>query len=420
MAAAILPVTSLLAGLALLLLGSGLQGTLLGVRAGLEGISSQATGIFMSAYYLGWVVGSLRGPHVVHRVGHIRTFAALAAIASIAALGHGFFVHAAGWTLLRFATGFCIAGLFIVVESWINDRASNETRGTILAVYMIVSLLALAGGQGLLALGDPRAISLFALTSALYTSALVPVALTRSVAPAPIRTARFSLRRLYETSPLGLVGSFANGVVIGGFWGMAPVFGVQIGLSTEGIALFMTTTILGGVLLQWPIGWLSDRFDRRSVITADCFLIALAALGVAFAAGPGGWLTPLLAAPFGGLGFPLYALCNAHTNDHLQSEERVEAGSGLLLVYGIGASLGPLSAAQAMEWLGPRGLYLFAALVSTVVGLFALWRMTRRPPLPSEAQGPYVAVAQTTPVALELAPLAPPGDAPEATAPAGG
>lgn len=414
MPAVLASVASLLLGLALLLVGSGLLGTLLGVRAGLEGFGTAATGIVMSAFYLGWVWGSLHGPLLVRRVGHIRTFAALAAIASVAATSHAYLVNPMSWAVLRLLVGFCIAGLFIVVESWLNERATNSTRGTILGVYMVVSLAALALGQQALNLADPMDVALFSLAAGLFTFALVPVALSTTVAPAPIRTARLGLRRLWETSPLGLTGSFANGVVIGSFWGMAPVFGVLIGLGTSGVALFMTATIVGGAALQWPIGWLSDRFDRRTVITVDCFLIALAAAGVAVVAPADGWPLYLLAGLFGGLGFPLYALCNAHTNDYLLPEDMVEAGSGLLLVYGIGASLGPALASQAMQLLGPEGLYVFAAAVSFAVGSFALWRMTRRPSLPSAEQGPYVPVAQTTQVALELDPRLPDDDEPQA------
>lgn len=407
MSTTLAPVTALLVGLAFLLLGGGLQGTLLGVRAGLEAFRVVEIGVMMSAYYVGWVAGSLRAPRLVGRVGHIRTFAALSAIASIAALGHGFLVHPWGWTVFRFATGFCIAGLFIVVESWLNDRATNQTRGTLLAVYMIVSLLAMAGGQQLLLLADPRGVELFALTAALVSAALIPVALTTSVAPTPIRTARLGLRRLYAISPLGIAGCFANGLIVGSFWGLGPVFGVGIGLDTGGIAMFMTATILGGAALQWPIGALSDRFDRRTVITVVCFVIMLAAGGVAVLAAPDSIAMFAFAALFGGVSFPLYALCNAHTNDHIDAEHLVEAGSGLLLAYGIGASLGPLLAAQTMQLVGAHGLYVFGAAIAAVVGLFALWRMTRRPAIPAEAQGPYVAVTQTTAVALELDPRGP-------------
>jgi MFS family permease len=412
MPATLASVASLLFGLSLLLAGSGLLGTLLGVRAGLEGFGTRATGIVMSAFYLGWVWGSLHGPLVVRRVGHIRTFAALAALASVAATAHAYLVDPLSWAMLRLVVGFCIAGLFIVVESWLNDRATNTTRGTILGVYMMVSLAALALGQQALMLADPMQVTLFSLAAGLLTFALIPVALTTSVAPTPIRTARLGLKHLWETSPLGLTGSFANGLVIGSFWGMAPVFGVLIGLGTTGVAMFMTATIAGGAVLQWPIGWLSDRFDRRTVITVDCFMIALAAAGVAMVAPDDGWALYVLAGLFGGLGFPLYALCNAHPNDYLEPEDMVEAGSGLLLAYGIGASLGPALASQAMQLLGPEGLYVFAAGVSFLVGAFALWRMTRRPPLPSEEQGPYAPVAQTTAVALELDPRLPGDDDP--------
>ena len=305
---AVLPsVSALLFGLGVLLLGSGLQGTLLGVRAGIEGFAAQTVGLLMAAYYAGYAAGSLYVPVLVRRAGHIRTFAALASVASAAPLLHALYVAPWTWTVLRSVSGFCFVGLFMVVESWLNDKATNATRGTILSIYMIVNLTALAAGQLLLVLADPADYQLFALSSVLVSLALVPVALTRSAAPVPLKTARLGLGRLYAVSPLGVVGSFGAGLVQGAFWGRAPRFGQSIGLSTAGIAAFISLTIVGGVLLQWPVGRLSDRFDRRTVITVSCFALAGVSLALGLAAARGvelRWLLGL-AVFYGGLSFPL-------------------------------------------------------------------------------------------------------------------
>jgi MFS family permease len=405
---AVLPsVSTLLFGLGVLLLGSGLQGTLLGVRAGIEGFATQSIGLIMAAYYGGFVAGSLYVPALVRRAGHIRTFAALASLASAAPLLHALYVTPWSWALLRVVSGFCFAGLFMVVESWLNDRATNATRGTILSIYMIVSLTALAAGQQLLTLADPADFELFALTSVLVSLALVPVALTRSAAPTPIETARFGLKHLYAVSPLGVVGSFGAGLIQGAFWGMAPLFGQSLGLSTAGIASFISLTVVGGVALQWPVGRLSDRFDRRTVITVSAFVLAGVSLGLGLSAEAGAarWLFGL-AVVYGGLSFPLYSLCNAHANDLLAADERVPAGSGLLLTYGVGAGIGPLAAAPVMEAFGPAALFYYTPAVAALVGLFAVFRMTRRAAVPNELQQSYVALPPNaiTPVALGLDP----------------
>ncbi|HET6519340.1 MAG TPA: MFS transporter, partial [Geminicoccaceae bacterium] len=415
---AVLPsVSALLLGIGVLLLGNGLQGTLLGVRAGMEGFPTQVIGLVMSAYFAGFVAGSLYVPALVRRSGHIRTFAALASVASAAPLLHALYVAPFSWALLRVVTGFCFAGLFMVAESWLNDRATNETRGNILSVYMIVNLSALAIGQQFLTLADPADYQLFALSSVLVSVALVPVALTRSAAPVPIKPKRFGLKRLHAVSPLGVIGALGSGLIQGAFWGMSPVFGQAIGLSTAGIASFISLTVLGGIVLQWPIGRLSDVFDRRTVITVVCFALAGASLALGLsAAGDRRWMYPI-AVLYGGLSFPLYSLCIAHANDFLAADERVPASSGLLLTYGVGAGLGPLAAGQVMEALGAPALFYYTPAIAALLGLFALYRMTRRSAPPAERQGSYVALpAKATAAVLGLTPRA----APEPAAPAVG
>lgn len=404
----------LLGGVAVLLLGGGLQGTLLGVRAGLELFPVQATGLIMSAYYAGYLAGFFVSPDMVHRVGHIRSFAVFASIASAVALLHALYVEPLAWGLLRFMSGMCFAGLFMVVESWLNATATNETRGAVLSVYMIVQLTALAGGQLLLNLSDPTGFPLFVITSVLMSLGLVPVALSSTTGPVLTAPTTLALAELYRISPLGVVGCFGSGLALGAFWGMGPLFAFSAGLSTSGVAWFMSLGILGGIVLLWPIGRLSDRHDRRLIITAVAFAIVATSLAVAVTAGRWLGLTLAAIAFFGGCAFPLYSLSVAHLNDSLEAEEMVAASSSLLLVYGVGAILGPYLGSVFMSLVVPEGLFLFVAGAGALVALFALYRMSQRAPVPVEERAGFVALPRTSPVVLELDPRA---EAPETQEP---
>ncbi|MGB8275601.1 MAG: MFS transporter [Alphaproteobacteria bacterium] len=403
------PIAALLVGISILLFGGGLQGTLLGVRAAMEAFPLQAIGAAMSAYYGGYIAGYFISPRLVFRVGHIRAFTAFAAIASATALAQGLFVDPAAWLVLRFAGGVCFAGLFMITESWLNGRATNRTRGRLLAVYMMVQLGALATGQLLLMLGDPRTLDLFAVAAALISIGLVPVALTKSEAPRVMSPHSMRLRVLYAISPLGVVGCFASGLALGAFWGMGPVYAHEIGLSTRGVGLFMGMTILGGMILQWPIGRMSDRTDRRFLIMGISLAIAGASAGLSALDAESLPYLLALAVAFGGLAFSLYSICVAHTNDLIQAEDMVAASSGLLLVYGVGAAAGPYAASAVMSVLGPAGLYAFAAVATFAAGLFALYRARVRPPVPVEDRTEFVPLPRTSPVVLALDPRAEPG-----------
>jgi MFS family permease len=394
----------LMLGVAMLLLGNGLIGTLLGVRAGIEAFPTVAVGIVMSAYYVGYIAGSRLGPAFIHRVGHIRTFAALAAIAATMAGLHAMFVAPAAWFGFRLITGLCFAGLYVVMESWINAVTSNSTRGLVLSVYMLVSLGGLAFGQQLLNLYHPAGFELFILSSALISLSLVPFALTTRVAPAVPATAGLDIRRLYAISPLGIVGCFATGLTNGAFWGLGPLFAQGIGLSVAGISIFMSAVILGGVALQLPLGRLSDRLDRRKLILAAC--LSNTVLGVAIFAGAyrSDLLLFGLAFVFGGFALTLYSLCVAHTNDFMQEADLVEASAALLLAFGVGALLGPLLGSVLMVAIGPQGLFLHIAIASAALAAFALHRMRRRASTPKEEREAFVAVPETTPVVHRMDP----------------
>lgn len=414
------PITALLLGAAILLVGGGIQGLLIPVRAGLEGFAPQLIGLLSSGYSIGFVLGCLLAPHIVQRVGHIRTFAVLAAIASSLAIIFALAVNPITWIGLRIWSGFCFSGLFMVIESWLNERSTNENRGQIFSAYMIINFAATTCGQMMLPLAQPLEFTLFAMTGVAIAWALIPVGLTKSVAPNPIAQVRLRLRRLYRTSPVGVVGAFAVGVANGSFGGLGAIYGQRLGLSTTGVALFMSAAVVGGALSQYPVGRLSDRIDRRYVILGSG-LAASAMAGVLIAAAVTGWLGdgainwPLIALGlvFGACAYPLYGLCVAHTNDFVDRSGFVEASSGLLLTWGLGATLGPPLAATAMQAMGAGGLFAFTACVHCLLAVFAGYRMTRRAALPPEAREDFVAfgVIRSTPEAMGLDPRAPDSNA---------
>ncbi len=400
------PLVALFSGIGILLVGNGLLGTLLGVRAVSLGFSLEITGVVMAAYFAGFIAGSLRCVYLIERTGHIRTFAAMASVSSAATLAFLLVESPVAWAILRAILGFCFAGLYMVTESWLNDRSDNTNRGRVLSIYMMVSLASLAAGQPLLLLPSPGGFETFCVASILVSLGLVPVALTSSPAPAPPRAHPMGLLSLYRISPLGVAGCFASGLALGAFWSMAPVFTRTLGLSERDTAIFMVVTILGGLFLLWPIGRLSDRMDRRRVLTLACTISAAASLAMVLTGGGSVLALFGLAIVFGGFTFPIYSIAVAHTNDFLESDNFVSASSSLLLVYGSGAVLGPLIAGVMMGWMGAFGLYAMLAGVMTVAVFFALSSMLLRAPLPVQEQEAVVLLPRTTHVAYELDPRA--------------
>jgi len=380
---------ALLLGIGLLNLGDGLQATLLGVRASIEAFPTTATGLLMSAFYVGFLIGSLFAPRSVERVGHIRVFGALASLASAAALIYSLFVTPLAWALLRFVSGVCFAGLYIVAESWLNDSATNQTRGQLLSVYMLVTFGGIAVGQLLLNVAHPSGYQLFILTSVLISAALVPLLLSAGGAPSFVQPAALSLRELYKLSPLGVVATALSGMSSAILFSMGPVYAQRIGLSVRDISFFMTAAVVGCLVLQWPIGHLSDRFDRRRVLTGVTFLATLAAAIAIPAATQSTGALLLAIGCFGGLALPMYALAIAHANDFLEPREMVAASSALVLASGIGAVLGPVSASAVMEVFGERAFWWSLICIHLLVGFFALYRMLRRSAKPLTDQGEY-------------------------------
>jgi MFS family permease len=393
---------ALLAGVALLVAGNGLQATLLGVRAGLEGMADETVGVVMSAHFAGFVAGSIYAPSLIQRVGHIRAFAALASIASAVALCFAIFATPLAWIALRGLHGACYAGLVIVAESWLNASASRERRGRVLALYMIVMYGSWTASQLFLTLAPADGFVLFCLVSVCLSLALVPITLTEAGIPGVVAATRLKLGRLYALSPLALVGSFVLGLTVSAFFGMAPTFAQSIGLEKDAIAIFVGAMLTGALILQWPLGWLSDRVDRRYVIVGtSAVAAAIAALIAAYPeASPGRLIA--LSCLLGGATMPAYSLCVAHLNDHIEEDELIAAASGLVLVYGIGSAMGPFAASVVMGSLGPEGLFVFIAVAMVAYAVYSGYRFTQRAAPAPEDKESYTAVPQTSHAALPL------------------
>ncbi|MCP4486809.1 MAG: MFS transporter [Gammaproteobacteria bacterium] len=390
---ALLSSWALLLGFGVLMLGDGLQGTLLAVRADIEGFSATITGLVMSAFYAGFLLGSILNPKITAKVGHIRVFAALAALASASILVHALFIDVYAWIALRLLSGFCFAGLYIVAESWLNDRATNETRGKLLSLYMVVTYLGVGAGQLMLNLAAPTDFPLFILTSVLISIAVVPLLLSAGSPPTFHESVNIGVFELFRTSPLGIVSMFVVGLVTATFFALGPVYGQRIGLDIENISYFMTAAVVGTVLLQGPIGVLSDRFDRRIVLTIVTLLTSLAAVSCVFASEYSENVVLLSTGVFGGLAFPLYSVCIAYTNDHLQPNQMIAASGALVLVGGLGAITGPMLVASIMDYFGEEYLFWAIAVAHALIGIFGLIRMAVRPPVPLDKQGPSTATA---------------------------
>jgi len=373
MATSLRPIVSLLIGVALLLAGAGLQITLLPLRGSAEGFGTFALGVIGSAYYVGFVTGCLTGPFVIVRAGHIRAFAALVALATAAVLAYGLAPHAVAWAIFRGITGFCLAGFFLVIESWLNDRASNETRGFVMSSYVAVNLAALAAGQMLVTLYPIDGYRSFILAGILTALAIIPVALTRSAQPAPITIVRFRPRQLYDAAPVSLVACFMIGISIGAFWALGPLSVGGDGFSVGEVAAFMSISVVGGALAQYPVGRISDRMDRRLVLLALLVGSAVVSL-VLWLFAPVGTLLVALGFLFGAMAMPGYSLAAAHGYDKTAREDMVPTGATMLLANGLGAVGGPVAAAGVMAYGGPRSLFLFMAAVQALLAGFVFYR----------------------------------------------
>ena len=377
MRSVVLSLWALFAGFALIIVGNGLQGTLLGVRASLSGFETGVTGAVMSCYYLGFMLGSWSTPRLIARVGPIRVFAALASLVSFAPLAHALFVHPLAWAGVRLLSGACMVGIYIIAESWLNAEATNENRGRLLALYLIVSQGSVAVGQLLLQVADPLGFELFVLVSALCSLAVVPLMLTRHPAPRHEQHASISLGALTRRVPLTVVGILLVSLTYGAFYSIGSVYALEIGFERSQIAWFMAAAIVGSTLLQWPIGMLSDRMDRRRVAVGLSAVVSV--IAVVLAVLPGHAALPIYALMFlyGGLSFPLYGVFLSLASDRMRGDEFVAASSKVLLVNGTGSAIGPVLVAWLMEAVDARAYLLFVAAIHVIVCAIVLLSLLR-------------------------------------------
>jgi len=373
---------ALFASFTVLVLGHGLLNSLLGVKLTLAGYSEAVAGFVLAGFYVGIVSAALLAPRLVERVGHIRVFAAMAGLASFASLVHALLVDPFLWFALRALAGFALTSMYVVVESWVNDRAQNAFRARLLAVYMILWLISMAAGHGLLDAADPEGIFHLLLVAAFFSLCVVPLALATQSAPDYSSPARVPIRSLWRISPLATVAAVMVGIIHGTLVGMASVYAKNAGYTTGEVALFTASIYVGGIVLQLPIGRMADRFERRLVLAA----VTLGAAGAALLAL---WMSEvsfvgLLAATalLGGLCLPFYTLCLAIANDRLQQSQMVGASATIYLLLGIGAIAGPPIAGLVMGWAGTGGFCRDPAVTQAALGLCALWRRTRTAPAP--------------------------------------
>ena len=386
---------ALLLGMMLLMVGNGLQGTLLGVRGGIEGFSTWEMSIVMAAYFVGFLGGSQMAPGMIRRVGHVRVFAALASFISAVLVLYATWANPWVWAALRVVIGFCFSGVYVTAESWLNNAATNDTRGKALSLYMIVQMVGIIAAQGLLLVADPAGFILFVIPSVLVSISFAPILLSISPTPAFETTRPLSLRELYHISPLGVVGMFLLGSVFAAQFGMGAVYGAEAGLSLGHISLFVASFYVGATVLQYPLGWASDRMDRRVLI----FVVAvIGGAGAVLAVVGGTTFSVLLAAAFliGGASNPLYSLLIAYTNDFVDTENMAAVSGGLIFTNGLGAIAGPVITGWCMGLFGPQGYFLFLGLLLFAMAGYAAWRMTRRAAPTVESTGGFTPVTMST------------------------
>ena len=398
---------ALLLGVLLLMVGNGLQGSLIGIRGAIENFSTSELSIITSAYFVGFLFGSRFAPEMIRRVGHVRVFAALGSLVSAVLILYPAITEPWAWILLRVIFGFSFSGVYVTAESWLNNSATNETRGKALSLYMIVQMSGIVASQALLNVGDPADYLLFIIPSVLVSLSFAPILLSVSPTPAFETSKAMNLVELYRISPTSVVGMFLMGAVFSAQFGMASIFGTQAGLSVSEIGVFVSAIFLGGMVLQYPIGWMSDRMDRRVLIFALAIGgIGAAAVGLLF----GGVFELLIVAAFlmGGVSNPLYALIIAYTNDYLETDDMAAASGGLIFINGTGAIVGPIVTGWAMDILGPRGFWAYLLIVMALLAAYVAYRMTQRATLYAE-EDDYDAVAyapifaSATPVVGEFA-----------------
>ena len=393
--------SSLFFGMTLLMLGNGLQGTLVGWRANYEGFSSSTTGWIMTAFYIGILGASFLTTKLVRRVGHVRVFAALASLASAAVLAQALIIEPFTWGIMRLITGFCFAGIFVIVESWLNERSDNQSRGMVLSIYLFISLGGLAGGQWIFNFGDPTGLSLFIIGSVLLSMALVPVLLTPTDAPEIKEYESMNPLKLFRLAPAGVASILLSSVAVGVMIGMGPVYAAEEGMSIARIASFMSVFLAFGAIAHIPLGWLSDRIDRRLVILGATFTAVLLSLALINIDAK----TSLFIIVFGLLGamvMPIYSLGGAHTNDRLRPEQMANAGGTIVLLYGVGAAIGPITMGYIINVFGNISFIYYLGFINLLTGVLVLFWISQREAVPDEEQVDFqLAPSQATVLTMD-------------------
>jgi MFS family permease len=396
------PFLALLIATTFLCMGNGLLNSLLSISMRLYGSSDLVIGLVMSCNYLGVVLGIFFCQPIVSYVGHIRAFAVFGAVITVVSLMHGLYLSPLFWALLRLCSGLCVTGLFMVIESWLNEKVEPAFRGRLLSIYMILVYFGIGIGQQLLNVGDVQGKTLFMIVAIVYAVCLVPISSTRAVNPQPLEVPRYDLVKLFQLAPISMVGCFTAGMINSSFYAMGPIFGLDIGLQVSQVSLFMSLTVWAGLMFQFPVGLLSDRLDRLLVLGGIGFLVVPVSLAIAILGGTGVRVLLLLTICFGVV-FSIYPVSMARAQDNLEKADIVPVSAALILFFGLGACVGPLAASTFIALAGPWGLYFFTAVCGAVLGASA-WGYRKKQPSSVEDQVAFVPIPRTSPVVSHFDP----------------
>jgi len=389
-------------GFALISIAHGLQGTLVGVRSVLEGFSYASTGFVIAGYYVGYLTGSIVIPIFLKRVGHIRVFAALASLASIAILLHSVFLDPVSWFFIRIMTGVSLSGIYVIMESWLNDKSNNQTRGKILSLYMVITFVFVGLGQLLLNLSNPIKVDLFILVSVLLSFSLLPILLSSTDQPDITNPKSFSLREFYVVSPLGFIGALFIGLSHSAVFGYGAIYATTRGLSILEVSIFMIIITSFGALSQWPIGYISDRIDRRILLIGATLVASGLSILIVISSYVSLIIFFIFTAMFSSMCLPLYALALAHINDFLEHDEIVSASSLFTRLVGVGSILGPILVSNIMVLVGSNGFFVYLFVVHGILGLFGIYRMAKRAK-PTDLESQYTPLPRNiTPAGMKL------------------
>ena len=396
------PFIALLIATTVLTMGNGLMNSLLSINMRLQDYNNQVIGLVMSANYLGILLGVYFCQKVVQQVGHIRSFAVFAAVMTAVSLIHGLYMSAWLWALLRICNGLCVTGLFMVIESWLNEKVEPAFRGRLLSIYMVLVYFGIGSGQLLLNIGDVQGQTIFMIAAILFALCLVPISITRAVNPQPLEVPHYNVIKLFQLAPLSMVGTFMAGMINSSFYAMGPMFGLDIGLPVSQVSFFMSLTVWAGLLFQYPVGLISDRIDRLTVLSSQGFLVMLVSIGMVVLGRAGLSVLMPLTICFGVV-FTIYPVAMARAQDNIDKDEIVPVSAALILFFGLGACFGPITASLVISKLGPFGLYYFTSGCGGTLGML-VWGLRNKVPSNFEEQVPYVPIPRTSPVVSNIDP----------------